>query len=460
MSFRAINPYTTSLIEEVHALDTAGIERAVAEATAAQQAWRLRSIEQRTPFIERLGALLREERDALALRCTLEMGKPIAAARSEVEKCAMLCDMAVQLAPRSLAPERVTEDSLGAWRVEYHPLGVLLAIMPWNFPYWQAMRVIVPNLLAGNAVLHKPAGSVPGCARLLHELIAKAASATNVSPALAPLFLVASDDISELIADPRIAGVTLTGSEGAGKSVAKAAGAHLKKVVLELGGSDPFVVLPDADVERAARSAVTGRMVNSGQSCIAAKRFIVCDPVYEQFLAAFSRGIRALRLGDPQDPRTEVGPLATRDMRESLDKQVQATLAAGARIAAQANVPSGDGYFYAPTVLVDVPLDSPAATEELFGPVAPVFRVADADAALELANATNFGLGASVWTRDPQHAARFVAGLDAGMVFVNEVVASDPRVPFGGVKQSGMGRELGRPGFLEFTNVKTVRVAE
>lgn len=460
MSFRATNPYTASLIEEVDALDAVGIERALADATDAQRSWRLLSIEQRTPFIERLGALLREERDALALRCTLEMGKPIAAARSEVEKCAMLCEMAVQLAPRSLAPERVTEDALGAWRVEYHPLGVLLAIMPWNFPYWQAMRVIVPNLLAGNAVLHKPAGSVPGCARLLHELIARAATETNASPALAPLFLVASDDIGALIADARIAGVTLTGSEAAGKSVARAAGANLKKVVLELGGSDPFVVLRDADVERAARSAVTGRTMNAGQSCIAAKRFIVCEPVYEQFLAAFSRGMRALRLGDPLDPRTEVGPLATRDMRDSLDKQVQATLTAGARIAAQANTPSGDGFFYAPTVLVDVPHDSPAATEELFGPVAPVFRVADADAALALANATHFGLGASVWTRDPQHAARFVADLEAGMVFVNEVVVSDPRVPFGGVKQSGMGRELGRPGFREFTNVKTVRVAE
>ncbi len=460
MTFRATNPYTNTRIADVDSFDAARIAECVHHADEAQRQWRWRSIEQRTPFIERIGALLREEREALAMQCTLEMGKPLAAARGEVDKCAKLCEMSAQLAPRALAPERVTEDALGAWRVEYHPLGILLAIMPWNFPYWQAMRVIVPNLLAGNAVLHKPAGSVPGCAQLLHTIIARAAQDTGALADLAPLFLVESDDIAELIGDPRISGVTLTGSDAAGRSVARVAGQHLKKVVLELGGSDPFVVLPDADIDRAAREALTARLVNGGQSCIAAKRFIICDAVYEPFLAAFSRGMRAVRVGDPRDARTEVGPMATRDIRDGLAKQVNDTLAAGARIAAEATVPDGDGYFFPPTVLVDVPLDSPAATEELFGPVAPVFRVPNADSALTLANATPFGLGASIWTRDPQHAARLIAGLDAGMVFVNEIVVSDPRVPFGGVKQSGMGRELGTRGFREFTNVKTVRVAE
>ncbi len=460
MSFRAINPFSAEPLVDVPAFDAPTIERIVRESVDAQREWRQRTLEQRSRFITRLGALLLEERDALALRCTLEMGKPIAAARAEVEKCAALCDMAVQLAPRALAPERITEDTLGAWRVEYQPLGVLLAIMPWNFPYWQAMRVIVPNLLAGNAVLHKPAGSVPNCAQQLHALIAQAARERDASPALAPLFLVKSDDIGDLIADPRIAAVTLTGSEAAGRSVATTAGKHLKKVVLELGGSDPFVVMPDADVERAARAAVTGRMVNSGQSCIAAKRFIVCDDVYDAFLASFTKRVKALRVGDPQLPHTEVGPLATGDLRDTLHTQVSESVAAGARIAAQARVPDGPGFFYPPTVLVDVPDGCPAADDELFGPVASVFRVAHADEAIARANNTRFGLGASVWTSDPRLAARCVAELEAGMVFVNEVVASDARVPFGGIKQSGMGRELGSIGFREFTNMKTVRVAE
>jgi succinate-semialdehyde dehydrogenase/glutarate-semialdehyde dehydrogenase len=460
MSFRVTNPFTAAVLRDTPALTAAEVEHTVQATAAAQREWRYRSLAQRSRLISRLGELLRSEREQLAARCTEEMGKPLAAARAEVDKCALLCELAEQLAPRALSPERITEDTLGAWRVEYHSIGVLLAVMPWNFPYWQAMRVIVPNLLAGNAVLHKPAASVPGCAQLLHMLIAQAATETDCAPAIAPLFLVSSDQIAPLIADDRIAAVTLTGSEAAGRSVATAAGKHLKKVVLELGGSDPFVVLPDADVARAAKAAVAGRIVNGGQSCIAAKRFIVCDDVYDEFIDGFTRAMKALRLGDPTNPRTDVGPMATRSIRDDLATQVRDTVNAGGRIAYEARVPEGDGFFYPPTILVDVPDTSPAAQDELFGPVAAVFRVADADAALARANNTRFGLGASVWTRDPRSAARFVAELEAGMVFVNEVVASDPRVPFGGVKQSGMGRELGTPGFREFTNVKTVRVAE
>lgn len=460
MSFRAINPYTAETLADVPALDASGIERALQQAHDAQRTWRHVALEQRIALVTRIGELLTEAREELALQCTLEMGKPISAALAEVDKCARLCETAAQLGTRALAPERVTEDALGAWRVEYQPLGVLLAVMPWNFPYWQALRVIVPNLIAGNAILHKPAGSVPGCAQRMHALIAHAANDTGASAALAPLFLVTSDRIADLIGDARIAAVTLTGSEAAGRSVATAAGTHLKKVVLELGGSDPFIVLPDANIERAARAAVKGRTVNNGQSCIAAKRFIICDSVYDQFLSTFTREMRALRLGDPRDPQTDIGPLATRDMRVSLERQRDESVTAGARVHAASPQPTGDGFFFPPTILVDVPTDCPAATEELFGPLAPVFRVSDPDAALGLANATRFGLGSSVWTRDAQHAARFIAELEAGMTFVNEMVASDPRVPFGGVKQSGMGRELGTRGFREFTNVKTIRVAE
>ncbi len=460
MAFRATDPYRDVPLAEVESLDERGIARCLDDAYTAQREWRRRSLTQRSAFIERVGALLTESRDALAECATREMGKTIAASRAEVDKCALLCERAVQLAARALAPERITEDALGAWRVEYQPLGLVLAVMPWNFPYWQAMRVIVPNVLAGNGVVHKPASSVPGCAQQLHAILAQAAHETGVPAAITPLLLASSEQIAAVIASPRIAGVTLTGSEGAGASVAEAAGKHLKKVVLELGGSDPFIVLADADVERAARAAATSRMLNNGQSCIAAKRFVVCEPVYDEFLAHFSRLVRTLRVGDPMDPRTDVGPMATRTMRDDVARQVQRSIDAGARVVAQATVPAGPGFFYPPTVLVDIPDGSPAADDEIFGPVASVFRVADTDAALERANATRYGLGASVWTRDPQHAARFVAELDAGMVFVNEMVVSEPRVPFGGIKQSGMGRELGTPGFREFMNVKTVRVAE
>jgi succinate-semialdehyde dehydrogenase/glutarate-semialdehyde dehydrogenase len=460
MAFRATDPYRDVLLAEVKPLDAPGIATCLAEAHAAQRVWRRRPLTSRAAFVTRLGALLGASRDALAERATREMGKGIVSAGVEVDKCILLCDRAVELAPRALAPELITDDAFGAWRVEYEPLGLVLAVMPWNFPFWQALRVIVPNVLAGNGVLHKPAASVPGCAQLLHTVLAQAARETGAPEAITSLLLADTADIAGVIAHPHVAAVTLTGSERAGAAVAGVAGAHLKKAVLELGGSDPFLVLADADVDRAARAAVMSRMLNNGQSCIAAKRFVVCDAVYDAFLDQVTRRVRALRVGDPMDPHTDVGPMATRALRDQLDAQVQRSVAAGARIATRAAVPAGPGYFYPPTVLTEVPDGSPAADDELFGPVATVFRVADTEAALQRANATRFGLGASVWTRDPQDAARCVAELEAGMVFVNEIVASDPRVPFGGVKQSGMGRELGIPGFREFTNTKTVRVVE
>lgn len=460
MTFRAVDPYRAELLSERAANDAAQNAQVVAAAYDAQRRWRQQPLDRRQTVILEFARVLRDARDSLAECAAREMGKPITAARAEVDKCVLLCEQAVQLAPRALAPERLAEDALGAWRVEHHPLGIVLAIMPWNFPYWQAMRVIVPNLLAGNAVLHKPASSVAGCATQLHALLSEAAATRNVPTDIASLLLASTDDLDTIIADDRIAGVTLTGSERAGASVAALAGRHLKKVVLELGGSDPFLVLADADIQRAARAAVTSRLVNGGQSCIAAKRFIVCEPVADAFLDAFSRQLRTVRLGDPLDPRTDVGPMASHAARDQLAEQVQSTLTAGARVHTQLPIPDGPGAFFPPTILVDVPDGTPAADDELFGPVAAVFRVADVSAALARANATRFGLGASVWTRNPRDAARCVAELEAGLVFVNEIVASDPRAPFGGVKHSGMGRELGTPGFREFTNTKTVRVAE
>jgi succinate-semialdehyde dehydrogenase/glutarate-semialdehyde dehydrogenase len=386
------------------------------------------------------------------------------AARAEVDKCVPLCEQAPALAERALADEMILLDGVSEVRLRYAPLGTLLAIMPWNFPYWQALRFAVPTLLAGNGVLIKPAGSVPGGARLLDRCFTEARAAARAADASMPdapchVAFIEVEALDAVIADDRIAGVTLTGSDRAGRHVGAVAGRYLKKVVLELGGSDPFLVLPDADVARAAAHAVAARTVNSGQSCIAAKRFIVCDAVYDEFLARFVDGMRALRVGDPRDEATQIGPIATESVRDGLAKQVSDSIAAGARALVGGFTEGMAGFFYPPTVLVDIPDGAPASREELFGPVASVFRVPDVEAALVKANDTPFGLGASVWTRDPALATQCIEGLDAGMVFVNEMVVSDPRCPFGGVKQSGMGRELGTLGFREFTNQQVVRRA-
>jgi succinate-semialdehyde dehydrogenase/glutarate-semialdehyde dehydrogenase len=399
--------------------------------------------------VKALGIALHAHREALAEWLSLEMGKPIVAARAEVDKCVSLCEQAPALAQAALADDVIQHDHESDTRVQYAPLGSLLAIMPWNFPYWQALRFAVPTLLAGNGVLIKPAGSVPGGARLLDSCLAEARAAVRADDASIPdapchVAFIEVEALDSVIADERIAGVTLTGSDRAGRHVASVAGQHLKKVVLELGGSDPFIVLPDADIALAATQAVAARTVNSGQSCIAAKRFIVI-------------GMRALRVGDPRDEATQIGPIATESVRDGLAKQVSDSIAAGARVLLGGSTDGLAGFFYPPTVLVDIPDDAPAAREELFGPVASVFRVADVAAAIAKANDTPFGLGASVWTRDPALATQCIEGLDAGMVFVNVMVVSDPRYPFGGVKQSGMGRELGPLGFREFTNPKAIR---
>ena len=464
MTFRAVNPATGVALHEFPPLTPSERAALIARVHREQQQWRRTDHAQRTRFVRALGIALHAHREALAEWLSLEMGKPIVAARAEVDKCVSLCEQAPAMAHAALADEVLLLDDVHDVRIQYAPLGVLLAIMPWNFPYWQALRFAVPTLLAGNGVLIKPAGSVPAGARLLDRCFAEARAAVRADDASMPdapchMSFIELEALDGVIADDRIVGVTLTGSDRAGRHVASVAGRHLKKVVLELGGSDPFIVLPDADIALAATQAVAARTVNSGQSCIAAKRFIVCDAVYDAFLEHVVSGMRTLRVGDPRDEATQIGPIATESVRDGLAKQVADSIAAGARALVGGSTNGLAGFFYPPTVLVDIPDHAPAAREELFGPVASVFRVADVAAAIAKANDTPFGLGASVWTRDPALATQCIEGLDAGMVFVNEMVVSDPRYPFGGVKQSGMGRELGPLGFREFTNPKVVRRA-
>ncbi len=464
MTFCAVNPATGEPGTQHDALDAAGREQLLARVHREQQQWRHEAPLTRERFTAALGAALTTHREALAAALAREMGKPISAARAEVDKCVQLCAEAPTMSRNALASVPLAFDVIpnGTARTEvrYHALGTVLAIMPWNFPYWQALRFAVPALLAGNGVLIKPAGIVPESGRLLQQCLSDAnaeLAAHTLPPAPCHVAWLAVEAIDDIIADRRIAGVTLTGSDRAGRHVAAVAGRHLKKVVLELGGSDPFLVLPDADVAAAAATAATARTVNAGQSCIAAKRFIVCDSVFDEFLTLFTAAMRALRVGDPFSTDTQVGPLATAAGRDALHAQVIASVHAGARLMLGGAPQPGLGNFYPPTVLVEVPDHAPAAREELFGPVAAVFRVSDSEEAITVANRSPFGLGASVWTQNVLDAERCIAALDVGMITVNDMVVSDARFPFGGVKDSGMGRELGPHGFREFTNPQTVR---
>jgi succinate-semialdehyde dehydrogenase / glutarate-semialdehyde dehydrogenase len=415
----------------------------------------------RTPFSERAHhmnnatTLLDAESRELGRLMTLEMGKPIGAAIEEARKCATACRYYAENAERFLADQPVEMEGGKAW-VAFQPIGVVLAIMPWNFPFWQVFRFAAPALMAGNVGILKHASNVPQCALAISNLFRRAGFIEGAFQTV----LVGSEAVEGIIADSRVAAVTLTGSEGAGRSVASAAGKNLKKAVIELGGSDPFVVMPSADLDRAVATAVTARMVNNGQSCIAAKRFIVHEKIYDEFLEKFVAGVAAIRIGDPMDENTQLGPLATAAIREDLDKQVKASVAAGARVLTGGKKIERDGFFYAPTVLADIPPNAPAASEELFGPVASVFKAKDLNDAIRIANGTSFGLGASVWTQDAVERDRFVADIESGLLFINGMVASDPRLPFGGVKHSGFGRELGEFGIREFVNIKSVRVVE
>ncbi|MGZ8376590.1 MAG: NAD-dependent succinate-semialdehyde dehydrogenase [Gemmatirosa sp.] len=453
MPIATVNPATGETLQSFPAHDDAHVEAALARAADAARSWRRVAIAERAAIVARAGEVLDADRERFARMMTLEMGKPLQAARDEAAKCAAACRWYAEHAERLLAPQTLIDDAQGTGRVLLQPLGVVLAIMPWNFPFWQVVRFAAPALVAGNVGLLKHASNVPQCALALEEIFARAGAPAGVFQTL----LIEARRVEAIIGDPRVAAATLTGSEGAGASVGAAAGRHLKKVVLELGGSDPFVVMASADLDVAAKTAVTARTINNGQSCIAAKRFVVHTDVYDAFLERFVAGMQALRVGDPMEASTQIGPLATAQVRDDVAEQVRRSISEGARLACGGEAREGAGWYYAPTVLADVPRDATPAREEIFGPVAAVFRARDLDDAITIANDTPYGLGSSAWTRDPEEARRFEEELEAGSVFVNGMVVSDPRLPFGGIKRSGHGRELSDVGLREFVNVKTIR---
>jgi len=448
---RSVNPATEETIHEYGEHDAGEVRHRLERAAAAASSWRDFSFAERAELMKRAAALLREGRAEHGRLMTEEMGKPIAAAESEVDKCAWVCDFYAEHAAAFLAPEMIATDAARSF-VRFDPIGPVLAIMPWNFPFWQHFRFAAPAVMAGNVGVLKHASNVPGCALAIEDLFRRAGFPEGVMTTL----LVPSARTAELIARPEIKAVTLTGSETAGMEVAAQAGRHLKKTVLELGGSDPFIVLDDADPIAAAEEAAKARTINSGQSCIAAKRFLVEEAVADRFEAEFVRRMEALRVGDPMDRETEVGPLAREDLLTALDDQVSRSVAAGARLATGGRRLDRKGWFYPPTVLLGVRPGMPAFDEETFGPVAAVTRARDAAEAIELANRSRFGLGASIWTGDPARAEDLAREIEAGSVFVNGIVKSDPRLPFGGVKSSGYGRELAAFGIREFVNIKTV----
>ena len=454
MAIESVNPSNGERLQAFAPDSDAVIEAKLARATTAFADWRRRPVGERAGVLSRVAEILDADRQAFARLMTLEMGKLFVAAEQEAQKCAVTCRYYATHGESFLAPEVVTDTAAGRDAIYFQPLGPVLAVMPWNFPFWQVIRFAAPALVAGNVGLLKHASNVPQCALALAELFQRAGAPEGVFQTL----LIESRRVGAIVADDRIAAVTVTGSEGAGSAVAAIAGKHVKKAVLELGGSDPFLVLASADIDRAVATAVKARIVNNGQSCIAAKRFIVVDAVYEQFAAAFTEAMAELVVGDPMAPETQVGPLAVPSICDEVADQVARSIAAGARLLVGGRRADRHGYFYMPTVLSDVPTTAAAATEEIFGPVAALFRVHDTTAAIALANATPFGLGASAWTRDRAEAERLAVELEVGGVFINEMVASDPSLPFGGIKRSGYGRELGRYGLREFVNVKTVRM--
>ena len=448
---RAVNPANGQLIREYPEHDETEVAERLAQAGQAFASWRRFDFEERAGHLTSVGDLLRENQADFARIITEEMGKPIAAAEAEVDKCAWVCDFYAEHAARFLAVETVATDAAKSF-VRYEPLGPVLAIMPWNFPFFQFFRFAAPALMAGNVGVLKHASNVPGSALAIEAAFREAGFPDGVVTTL----LISSERAKELIGDPAIRAVTLTGSDRAGMEVAAEAGRRLKKTVLELGGSDPFIVLADADPAETAKQAARARTINSGQSCIAAKRFIVEDEIADDFEEEFVRAMEGLKVGDPMDRNCEVGPMAREDLLDSLDDQVRRSVDAGARLRTGGQRLPGDGWFYAPTVLSGVEPGMAAFDEETFGPVAAVIRARDTAHAVELANRSNFGLGASVWTGDASRGEHLAAEIDSGNVFVNGIVKSDPRLPFGGVKHSGYGRELSEVGIREFVNIKTV----
>ncbi|WP_138798599.1 NAD-dependent succinate-semialdehyde dehydrogenase [Halostella pelagica] len=455
MPMDSVNPATEEALESYETHGEGDIDDLLDRADETFEEWREHTITEREALLERAGEVLRDNSEEYAELMTREMGKPIEQGRSEVEKCAWVCDYYAERAGEFLQDERVGGETGADTFVARQPIGPVLAIMPWNFPFWQVFRFAAPTLTAGNVGLLKHASNVPGCAKAIEGVFEEAGYPEGVFTTL----MVGSDAIGDVISDDRVRAVTLTGSEGAGRNVGETAGKNLKHHVLELGGSDPFVVLDDAPIERACEVGARARIINSGQSCIAAKRFIVHEDVYDEFLDGFLNEMESLRTGDPTDDDTDVGPQAREGLMEDLHEQVETTVEQGAEVRMGGEPMDRDGYFYPPTVLTDVPEGSPAESEELFGPVAPVFSVPDEETAIEKANDSNYGLGASVWTEDLERGEHVARQFESGLAFVNELVQSDPRLPFGGVKDSGYGRELAKQGIREFVNEKTVWVS-
>jgi succinate-semialdehyde dehydrogenase/glutarate-semialdehyde dehydrogenase len=455
VAITTINPATGEEVRSFDALAEGEIDEKVQRAVDTFNEYRKTSFEERSRMLLRAAEILEEEAEEFGRLMTSEMGKTLAAATAEANKCARGCRYYAENAEKFMADEQVELEGARAY-IRYEPLGPILAVMPWNFPFWQVFRHAAPALMAGNVILLKHASNVPQCALAIEDIIHRAGFPEGAFQTL----LIGSGQVQDVIDDPRVRAVTLTGSEGAGRSVGAEAGENIKPSVLELGGSDPFIVMPSADLEKAVNSAVTSRTLNNGQSCINAKRIIVHEEVAEEFERRFVESMAALRVGDPMSEDTDMGPLATSQILEDVDGQVRKSVEAGARVLTGGEPMDEPGNFYPPTVITDIPEDSPAYREEIFGPVASLFKVKDIDEAIRVANDTTFGLGSSAWTGDPAEQERFINEIEAGMVYINRMVESTPEIPFGGAKNSGYGRELSHFGIREFTNVKTVWIDE
>ncbi len=451
MAIASINPATGEVLKKFEPLSDSEIDAKIQRATKTFREYQSVPFAKRAAMMVKAAEILEKEKEIFGRMMTLEMGKPFRAAVEEAAKCAVGCRYYAENAERFLTDEVVQTSATRSF-IRFQPLGVVLAVMPWNFPFWQVFRFAAPALMAGNMGLLKHASNVPQCALMIEDILRRAGFPEGAFQTL----LIGTDKVDGIVGDSRIAAATLTGSEGAGIQVGVSAAKRIKKIVLELGGSDPFIVMPSANIEEAVATAVKARVQNNGQSCIAAKRFIVAESIADEFERNFVKKMEALKLGDPFDESTDLGPLATPDAVTSLDADVQKTIKAGARLLTGGKRVDRPGNFYAATVLTNIPEDSPAYCDELFGPVASIFRAKDAQDAIRIANSSPFGLGASAWTKDESEREQFINGLESGMVFINRMVASDPRIPFGGVKRSGLGRELGVYGIREFTNIKSV----
>ena len=455
MAIASINPTTGETLKTFSALSAEEIEQKLQLAADTFRTYRHTSFADRARMMQRAAEIIEAEKSDLGRLMTLEMGKPVKAAVAEAEKCAWVCHYYAENAHHLLA-DQIVETNAQKSYVHFQPLGPVLAVMPWNFPFWQVFRFAAPALMAGNVGLLKHASNVPQCALAIEEIFTRAGFPKGAFQAL----LTGSEAVEGILNDPRVVAATLTGSEPAGRSVASIAGKQIKKTVLELGGSDPFIVMRSANLDEAVKTAVTARTINNGQSCIAAKRFIVAAEIYDEFERKFVDQMKTLRIGDPLEESTEIGPLATPQIVNDLEEQVQRAVASGARVLTGGKRVGRPGNYYEPTVLVNVDINTPVSCEEIFGPVAMLFRVSNIDEAIRIANATPFGLGSAAWTNDAREQSKFIEELEAGSVFINGMVASDPRLPFGGVKHSGYGRELAEFGIREFVNIKTVWIGQ